>query len=247
MPYLPHFLQERIGMGLSIVRQWPALSFVIGILFLLPQVVHAQKKQSNTKAKSVTSTQTLRVGNAEAGFAKADSERCIECHGVDGQGHGHVDGAGKIVKFAKLAGQDVAYMFKQLKDFRSGARKDDFMKMMATSISDEDAIDILTYFSVQKPMQGDTSQETSNTTGQQLFELGDSQRGIAACVSCHSKTTTSTAPRLHGQEWRYLQKQMLDWRSGQRRNDRIGVKNKLLQPLQDHEIDSLASYLANAQ
>ncbi len=236
-------------MKLSRVRHWQALSFIVGIFFLLPQIVLAQKKQASTKNKAVASTPTARVGNAEAGFAKAENERCMECHGVDGQGHGHVDGAGKIVKFAKLAGQDVAYMFKQIQDFRSGARKDDFMKMMANSISDEDATDIFAYFSAQKPMQGDGNQEAPNTIGQQLFEQGDSQRGIIACISCHTKTIDrkNIAPRLHGQEWRYLQKQMLDWRSGQRRNDHTGVMNKLLQPLKDHEIDSLASYLANAR
>lgn len=234
-------------MGLRILWQWQALSLMAGILFLLPQAVWAQKKQTTPKTKASASTANVRIGNAEADFAKADNERCIECHGVDGQGHGHVDGAGKIVKFAKLAGQDVAYMFKQLQDFRSGARKDDFMKMMANSISDEDAIDILTYFSAQKPMQGEAKQEPFDPIAQQLFERGDSQRGIVACVSCHSQAAGRIAPLLHGQEWRYLQKQLLDWRSGQRRNDHSGLKNKLLQPLTDHEIDSLAGYLANAR
>ena len=234
-------------MGLRIVRQWQAFSFIVGILVLLPQIVLAQKKHTTPKAKATASKPSLRVGNAEAGFAKADNERCMECHGVDGQGHGHVDGAGKIVKFAKLAGQDVAYMFKQIQDFRSGARRDDFMKMMATSISDDDAIDILVYFSAQKPMQGEANQESLQNVGQQLFEQGDSQRSIVACISCHSKAAGRSAPLLHGQEWRYLQKQMLDWRSGQRRNDHSGVMNKSLQALKDHEIDSLASYLANAR
>ncbi|MBC3874005.1 c-type cytochrome [Undibacterium flavidum] len=243
----------RFGLHFSLklnrVRQWQALSFIVGTFFLLPQIVLAQKKQASTKSKTTASLQTLRVGNAEAGFAKAENERCMECHGIDGQGHGHVDGAGKIVKFAKLAGQDVAYLFKQIQDFRNGARKDDFMKMMANSINDEDATDILAYFAAQKPMQADTNQQLPNTLGQQLFEQGDSQRGIAACISCHTKTTNekAVAPRLQGQEWRYLQKQMLDWRSGQRRNDQTGVMSKLLQPLKDHEIDSLASYLSTAQ
>lgn len=243
----------RFGLHFSLkfnrVRQWQALSFIVGTFFLLPQIVLAQKEQASTKSKTTTSVQTLRVGNAEAGFTKAENERCMECHGIDGQGHGHVDGAGKIVKFAKLAGQDVAYLFKQIQDFRNGARKDDFMKMMANSISDEDATDILTYFAAQKPMQAEANQQVLNTIGQQLFEQDDNQRGIVACISCHTKATSgkTVAPRLQGQEWRYLQKQMLDWRSGQRRNDASGVMNKLLQPLKDHEIDSLASYLANAR
>ena len=60
-------------------------------------------------------------GDPVVGREKADAERCIECHGIDGQGQGHSNGPEG--KFARLAGQDIAYFLKQIQDFRSGARK----------------------------------------------------------------------------------------------------------------------------
>src|SRR2546430_1342452 len=86
-------------------------------------------------------------GDAVAGKLKSETERCQECHGVDGNG---VDG-----KFARLAGQYPEYIVKQIRNFRTGARKHDFMSMMAKSIDDLDLADIAAYFSSQQKMKGD--------------------------------------------------------------------------------------------
>lgn len=192
-------------------------------------------------------------GDAVVGQLKADNERCLECHGIDGQGRGHVDGTGKIVKFAKLAGQNPAYMLKQIQDFRTGVRHDDFMQMMAKSVNDTDMVDILAFFSEQKPMQGDAAEP--NAAGRNLYLNGDPAKNVVACSSCHGADAkaaivvggangSGTVPALAGQEWRYLQKQLLDWRSGQRKNNPGGVMNSILKPLSDKEIDGLANYLS---
>lgn len=89
-------------------------------------------------------------GNAEAGRIKAESERCLECHGQAGVGQGH--SAGEDGKFARLGGQQHAYIVKQVQDFRAGRRKNEFMAMMANSISDEDVADIAAYFAAQPAM-----------------------------------------------------------------------------------------------
>jgi cytochrome c553 len=218
-------------------------------LFVFPTLGFAQKLKPSP-LKAVTIPPSLK-GDAGAGQWKAENERCMECHGVDGRGLGHVDGAGKIVKFAKLAGQFPDYMLKQIRDFRSGVRHDDFMQMMAKSVSDADMVDILAYFSSQKSMQGDGTGD--NVTGKNLFLNGDPARNILACASCHTvdaRVAVSgkiATPILAGQEWRYLQKQLLDWRSGQRKNDAGGVMNNILKPLSDAEIDGLASYISGLQ
>ncbi len=235
------------------------ISLMLSGITLSALPAFAQKtKSTNKKNIASNSNATLPLGDSQRGQSKAENERCMECHGVDGQGHGHVDGAGKIVKFAKLAGQDFHYLFKQIRDFREGKRKDDFMQMMAKSVDDQDMADILAYFSAQKPMEADRSDAvTVSKHAQALYLQGDPQRQILACASCHgedargiaetvpgAKTKTSLGPRLAGQEWRYLQKQLLDWRSGQRKNQSDGVMNLVTRQLSDQEIDQLASYLA---
>lgn len=104
-----------------------------------------------------------RPGDAALGQHKADAERCIECHGADGQGHGHSNGPEG--KFARLAGQQAAYIVKQIQDFRSGARKHDQMAIMARSITDEDAADIAAYFASLPSMRGTPATSASSDAG----------------------------------------------------------------------------------
>lgn len=184
-------------------------------------------------------------GDPVAGKDKADSERCIECHGIDGHGAGHANSAEG--KFAKLAGQHPAYILKQIQDFRSGARKHDQMAIMARSVSDEDVRDIAAYFASQPRMNGEGGAQ--HELGRKLFEGGDPGRGLPACASCHGTAGKGLAgqvevPIVGGQEWRYLDKQLRDWRAGERRNSADGVMNKVTSALSDQEIEALANYLA---
>jgi len=184
-------------------------------------------------------------GDPVAGREKAESERCIECHGVDGQGAGHANSAEG--KFAKLAGQYPDYILKQIRDFRSGARKHDQMAIMARSVSDEDVLDIAAYFSSQTRMNGQDGDQ--HELGKELFEKGDPARGVLSCVSCHGTQgeglgSNRMAPVIGGQEWRYLDKQLRDWRAGDRRNSADGVMNKTTSALTDKEIEALADYLS---
>jgi cytochrome c553 len=187
-------------------------------------------------------------GDPIAGKHKLENERCQECHGSDGQGHGHVDGTGKIVKFPKLAGQLPAYLAKQIKDFRSGARQFEFMNMMAKTVDDADIVDILAYYAAQPRMRGDEVNDSS--AGKNLYLNGDASRGIIACATCHGadglgiQTSAMISPMLAGQEWRYLQKQLEDWRSGQRKNDASGAMNTVVKSLTNADITALADYLS---
>lgn len=184
-------------------------------------------------------------GDPVVGREKADAERCIECHGIDGQGQGHSNGTEG--KFARLAGQDIAYFLKQIQDFRSGARKHDQMAIMARSITDEDAADIASYFSGLPAMKGDAKDVSA--VGRTLYEQGDSARGVVPCASCHGldgrgRRDQPLAPHIAGQEWRYLDKQLRDWRSGDRRNSAGLVMNAVTRALTDAEIEALATHLS---
>ena len=68
-----------------------------------------------------------------AGKAKVQSQ-CAVCHGVDG--------IAKNPEAPHLAGEQAAYIVKQLKAFKTGARKHDQMSIIAEGLSDEDMADI---------------------------------------------------------------------------------------------------------
>ncbi len=209
----------------------------------------AAAKPRAASSKAVPSTPpalSSLKGNALLGKDKSDAERCQECHGVDGNGQGPVNSMGK---FAKLAGQYPAYALKQLEDFRSGARKHDQMSMMARSVSDEDLADIAAYFGSLPVMKGEAAPASvAQELGKKLYLNGDPARGVIACVACHGEQgkgvpATPLVPILGGQERGYLDKQLLDWRSGERHNSPGGLMNQGTKALTDAELQALSSYL----
>lgn len=184
-------------------------------------------------------------GDPIVGREKSEAERCQECHGVDGHGQGHPNGTEG--KFAKLAGQYPAYLMKQIRDLRSGVRKHDQMAIMARSVEDEDMRDILAYFASQPVMKGDGSGDSD--VARKLYLSGDPGRGVIACVTCHGEKGKGVAgnplmPVIGGQEPRYLEKQLLDWRSGDRRNSPDGTMNQVVKSLTDAEVQALVNYLS---
>ncbi len=93
-----------------------------------------------TLALAGASSAVLAGGNAAAGKAKAVS--CQGCHGAKGISSNPM--------WPNLAGQKEAYLVKQLKDFRSGVRKDPTMNAMAKPLSDADIANLAAYYSSLK-------------------------------------------------------------------------------------------------
>jgi cytochrome c553 len=77
------------------------------------------------------------AGNVGAGRQKA--LMCQTCHGLDGKA--------KIPEAPNLAGQSDFYLAKALKDYRSGARKNDMMSLVAQTLKDNDIDDLAAYYS----------------------------------------------------------------------------------------------------
>ena len=64
---------------------------------------------------------------------------CQTCHGLDGRA--------KIPEAPNLAGQSDVYLVKALKDYRSGARKNEMMALVAPTLKDNDIDDLAAYYS----------------------------------------------------------------------------------------------------
>ncbi len=76
------------------------------------------------------------AGDPAAGEKKSAS--CAACHGSSGNSTNPL--------WPKLAGQHVAYLEKQMKDFRDGRRQDPLMTPMAAALSDTDIADLAAYY-----------------------------------------------------------------------------------------------------
>lgn len=77
------------------------------------------------------------AGDVNAGRAKA--LMCQACHGMDG--------LSKVPDAPSIAAQIEPYMIAQLQAFKSGARKNDAMSVVAQTLSDADIEDLAAYFS----------------------------------------------------------------------------------------------------
>lgn len=94
------------------------------------------KKLTLALATSVLLSAPAMAADVEAGKAKA--AMCAACHGANG--------ISMVPMYPNLAGQKAAYTAKQLKDFKSGARKDPVMAGMAAPLTDEDIANLAAYF-----------------------------------------------------------------------------------------------------
>jgi cytochrome c553 len=85
----------------------------------------------------------LAVGDGRAagdvGAGRQKALMCQTCHGLDGKA--------KIPEAPSLAGQSVIYLVKALNDYRSGARKNDMMSLVAPTLKDKDVEDLAAYYS----------------------------------------------------------------------------------------------------
>ncbi|WP_448247729.1 c-type cytochrome [Thalassotalea agariperforans] len=79
---------------------------------------------------------------ADVAAGKAKAAMCSACHGAEG--------VSAVPMYPNLAGQKEMYLAKQLKDFKSGARKDPIMAPMAMALSDADVANISAYFASLK-------------------------------------------------------------------------------------------------
>jgi len=98
------------------------------------------KKLTLAAAATVLMASPVFAGDAAAG--KGKSMMCAACHGTAG--------ISAVPTYPNLAGQKVAYLEKQLKDFKSGKRNDPTMKGMVASLSDADMANLAAYYASLK-------------------------------------------------------------------------------------------------
>ncbi len=180
------------------------------------------------------------AGDAAAG--KAKSAACGGCHGVDGNS--------PAPAFPKLAGQNEAYIVKQVKDFKANdTRKNDIMLGMVAALSEEDAKDIGAYFQSQSVSMPATFDESKLAAGRDLYKGGDLQKGLPACQACHGPKGSGTAgigyPQLGGQYTAYTLAQLKAFKNGSRTNDDKMLMRSIVEKMSDADMEAVANYIAS--
>lgn len=199
-------------------------------------------------AALLTAASAASAGDPAAGSQKAAA--CTACHGADGNSLADM--------WPKLAGQLPDYLVKQMRDFKSGARRDEQMSPQAANLADADMPDIAAYFAAQK-VRPAAAEKTLLARGEQLYLKGKGRPVPAtACVGCHgpqgggnrdwpktqARTPVLLAPAIGGQHAAYVAKQLAAYREGRRTNDPAKAMRDIARGLDDGEIAALAAYVA---
>lgn len=164
----------------------------------------------------------------EAGRTKAQA--CAACHGADGNSSSG--------SYPNLAGQTWRYLYVQLKDFKEGRRSDPVMSPMAAPLGRQDMIDIANFFAAQTPRPSAFKVDESKV------RLGKAKADEVLCTMCHlgGFSGQNEIPRVAGQQYEYIVKQMQDFRSRTRTND-AGNMTSVTKTLSDADIENLAQYI----
>lgn len=175
-------------------------------------------------------------GNVEAG--KAGSQTCVACHGADGQGIS--------AQFPNLAGQVPGYITTQLAKFKSGERKDPVMAVFSANLSPQDMMDLDAYYgSLESKLGSITSaQKDDALAGGKIYRAGYKPFSIPACMSCHGPSghgIPPNYPRISGQHAEYIEKQLLAFKSGTRKDS---VMNPIAFSLSQQQIKELSLYIS---
>jgi cytochrome c553 len=179
-----------------------------------------------------------KAGDAAAGQGKAAA--CGACHGMDGNS--------SDAQYPKLAGQHEAYIVRQLTHFKAGQRQNPIMMGMAAPLSEQDMRDLGAYFASKQSLPG-VADAALVVHGEKLFRQGDAERGIPACMACHSidgrGNPGAAYPQLTSQHAQYIEKTLKSWHDGTTwGNDaQATIMPAIAQKLDDKDIAALASYV----
>jgi cytochrome c553 len=170
-------------------------------------------------------------GAAQAETVEEKAQLCAACHGENG--------IPQQKTMPVISSQHQGYLYLQLRDYKSGARKNAIMSPLAQTLERDDMMALALYFS-QKPWP-DLQQPPA--------PLDVAKRALQAnvaigCTGCHQGQYQGegTQPRLAGQTREYLQQSMIDFRTRARGNN-PGMTDLMLAMSED-DIAACAQYLA---
>ena len=173
-------------------------------------------------------------GAALADPIEDKAKLCATCHGEQG--------VPTQKNIPVIWGQNEGYLIFQLRDFKSGARKNDLMSPIAAGIDPNDINAFAAYFSKlkwpnlqQPPAPADVATKAQATAAS------------VGCPGCHLAyfQGDGTTARLAGQNHDYLLKTMNDFRDKTRGNN-PGMSD-LMKATSPEDIGALAQYLAGLQ
>jgi len=177
----------------------------------------------------------LRSASAESiGRGATLALRCTMCHGARGLSQADTP---------NLAGQYPVAIYKELVDFKTGARASAVMAPLVADLSDADMRDLAGYYAYLPRVSSSGSAAGEVPL---IVASGAPLRGIAPCGACHGEVDSkASAAWLEGQPATYLHAQLKAFATGARHNDIGEQMRNIARRMTSEEIDAASRSYAN--
>ena len=170
-------------------------------------------------------------GQARAQTTAEKAAICAGCHGENG--------VPQEKTTPIIWGQSEGYLFLQLRDYKTGARKHDIMTPLAETLERSDMLALAEYFA-NKPWPDLRQPSASKEVAERALRANAS----VGCTGCHLDQWqgAGTVPRLAGLSRDYLAKTIAEFRTRARGNN-PGMSD-LMMVTSEEDLAALVEYLA---
>jgi cytochrome c553 len=163
------------------------------------------------------------------------AQQCTMCHGARGLSNANTP---------NLAGQYAPALYKQLQDFKSGARTNAAMSPRVTNLGEQDMRDLAAYYSYLPRLPPYHPQSTEPLP--KIVVSGAPMRNIPPCATCHGTVGYKLGTEwLEGESAVYLRTQLEAFASGERHNDISEQMRNVARGMTRAEIEAAAQYYAS--
>jgi cytochrome c553 len=181
---------------------------------------------------------------ASRGSVQAKLSYCKDCHGPSAQGYRG------YFPIPRLAGQQTEYLENQLQAFVEHRRTNNVMFNVAHALSPSMVSALAASFRNLNPAPVGGAPRQFVAEGKKIFEDGVPDANVAACAACHGPDATGTGeiPRLAGQLYPYLIKELTNWGKERGQNpakpDASAVMSPVAHSLTKAQIEAVSAYLS---
>lgn len=213
---------------------WDAICTAAGVV---------QKPSSSSPVKPdfkiskvvMTSNMLSRADPQAIGRGATLAQQCAICHGPTGISR---------ADSPNLAGQYASVVYKELRDFKSGARVNAVMTPFAINLSEQDMVDLAAYYAYLPRLPG--YHPVQDVPAPRIVINGAPMRNIAPCGSCHGGLDNKAgSPWLEGQPAAYIKAQLESFAEAHRRNDISQQMRNIARQMTPAEIADAARYYAS--
>jgi len=161
--------------------------------------------------------------------------RCTMCHGARGLSQADTP---------DLAGQYPVTIYKELVDFKTGARASAVMAPLVVDLSDADMRDLAAYYAYLPRV---TNSGPAAGKPPRIVTSGAPLRSIAPCGACHGEVDSkASAAWLEGQPAIYLRTQLAAFATGARHNDIGEQMRNVARRMTPEKIDAASRFYAGS-